>query len=223
MLFLGNDPIPVTPDAPTAQQWLREELRDPIYHQGESLVQRIMNWIAEFFSQLFEVGGGSNPVLLAVIVLVVLGLIAGIALWVAGPVRRRKKMTRSAQVLADDTRSAAELRAAADALAKSGEWRLAVLDLFRALVRSLADRVIIDDRPGWTADEAARAAAGRLPDLADELLGSGRLFDAAFYGEREVDAAGFRWLHSLDGRVQVTRPEPSTRRSNAAETGGAPK
>ena len=36
--------IPVDPDADTAREWAREELADPIYHQGESLLQRVIDW-----------------------------------------------------------------------------------------------------------------------------------------------------------------------------------
>ncbi len=208
MFFFGDDKIPVTPDALTAKRWLQTELKDSIYHQGEGLMERIIRWVEEFFADLFQVGSGSSPILLAIVVFLVLGIIVGISLWVAGPVRRRKRMATSAQVLAGEDRTATELRAAARALAQAGQWRLAVLDLFRALVRSLADRVIIDDRPGWTADEAAHAAADRLPDLAAELLGAGQMFDAAFYGERDVDEAGFNWMQNLDERVQNTRPTP---------------
>lgn len=218
MLLFDDDQIPVTPDAPTARQWLENELSDTVYQQGEGIVQRIINWVTDFFGDLFKIGNESNPVLLAVVVLFVLAVIVGISMWVAGPVRRRKRMNQSAEVLADEDRTAEELRAAAHDLARAGKWRLAVLDQFRAMVRSLADRVIIDERPGWTADEAARAAAHRFPGLATELSGAGQMFDAAFYGERDVDEAGYNWLRSLDERVQAARPAPTASAAGAPDT-----
>lgn len=221
MLLVGDDPIPLAPDAPSARQWLEDELRDSIYHESRGLVERIFAWLSDFFSSLFKVGSGSSPILLAVIVLVVIAVIVGVALLVAGPVRRRRRVTQSAQVLADENRSAHELRASSSQHAQSGQWRLAVLDLFRALVRSLEDRVILDERAGRTADEAARAAAERFPALAYDLVRAGQMFDAAFYGEREVDEAGFNWLRDVDTRLVSARPELPATPASAASQGSA--
>lgn len=222
MRLEGDDQIPLSPDAPTARRWLQEELTGSIYHDEQNLVDRVMEWLANFFDGLFKIGSGSSPVLLAAVVLGVIAVIVGVSLLVAGPIRRRRRLTQSAQVLADEDRSTQELRASALNLAGAGQWRLAVLDLFRALVRSLEDRAILDERPGRTAEEAARAAAERFPALAGDLAGAGQMFDAAFYGERDVDQAGFDWMRDVEARVGATRPElPARAVVSAGTEGGA--
>ena len=84
---------------------------------------------------------------------------------------------------ADDDRTAAQLRADADAAAARGDWRSAVIDRFRAVVRSLEERVVLDVRPGRTADEAAAVAGLRFPAEADALRRGARLFDDVCYGD----------------------------------------
>lgn len=198
--------VPVVPDAPTARRWATEELANPLYHHGKSLLERFLDW---FFS-LFE--GASVPVLGlppgAVAALVVLAalLVAGVAFWVAGPVRLARRAAASAVVFGDDTRSATELRAAADASAARGDWSAAVLDRFRAMVRALEERALLDERPGRTAHEAAEAAAARLPGRTTDLRRAGRIFDEVCYGKVTVGPDAHAWLRELDVELAATRP-----------------
>src|SRR5690606_13734960 len=129
------------------------------------------------------------------------------ALLVAGPVRRARLARRApVAVLGDDVRSAAELRAAADALAAQGRWSEAVLDRFRAMTRSLEDRTILADRPGRTARQAADLADVRLPSCAADLADAARLFDAVCYGDVAADRDDDARLRELDARLVATRP-----------------
>lgn len=102
--------------------------------------------------------------------------------------------------------SAAEHRSAAELAANRADWHQAVLERFRAIVRSLEERVIIDERPGRTAHEAATDAATALPGLAGELRDASMVFDDVCYGSgratRETDAA----LRSLDEHIQAAEP-----------------
>ena len=81
--------------------------------------------------------------------------------------------------------------AAADAHAARGEWADAVRERLRAVVRSLEERAVLDERPGRTADEAAAEAGTALPTCADDLRRSARLFDD-IWGARN---AGLRSIH----------------------------
>ena len=199
--------VPVVPDASTARRWATEELANPVYHRGKSLLARLLDW----FLSLFD--GGSVPVLglppavvAGIVVVLVLGL-AGVAFWFAGPVRlARRAAASSAVVLGDDTRTAAQLRAAADASAARGDWSAAVLDRFRAIVRSLEERALLDEWPGRTAHEAAEAAAARLPTHTADLRRAGRMFDEVCYGKVAHGPTTDAWLRTLDLALTATRP-----------------
>jgi len=197
----------VTPDAETARRWAVEELARPEYHQRESLFRRLVDWLGEQLQDIADSARVSSwqgaALLLAAIVVAV-----AVAFWVAGPVRRSRARGQARGVIDhDDTRSAAELRAAADAAATAGSWALAVVERFRAIVRNLEERAVLDERPGRTAHEAVLDASARMPAVADVLAEGGRLFDDVAYGEAAVDATADAMMRRLDALVRATRPE----------------
>jgi hypothetical protein len=197
--------VPVVPDAGTARRWATEELADPAYHEGPSLLDRILEWLGS----LFEGAPDSLPLPPAAVVagvVVVLLLVLLVAFRVAGPVRVVRRATSSVVVLGDDTRTADELRASADDAAARADWTAAVLDRFRAVIRSLEERAVLADSPGRTADEAAEATAARLPSLTADLRRAARLFDDVCYGKASVDAGVDTWMRSLDAQVAAARP-----------------
>ena len=199
--------VPVEPDAEVARGWLRDELAKAVYHQQPSLLERLMAWAYEQFMRFLDaasgVDGRSGLLLVAGAVLVVVV----VSLLVAGPVRRSRAAGRSStEVFGDDARSTAQLLADAADHAAAGRWGAAVLDRFRALLRSLEDRAVLDPRPGRTADEGAREAAARLPGCAVELLAAARLFDDVCYGDAEADAEDDRWMGQVLAQVAATRP-----------------
>lgn len=198
--------VPVDPDAPTARRWASDELARAEYHQGRSLLRRLLDWIAELFDGLPS--AGLMPWQAALVVVAVLVVVALVALWVTGPVRAGRARSRKGPgVLAhDDTRTAAELRAAADDAAARGDFARAVVERFRAIVRSLEERTVLDVRPGRTAHEATEEAGRRLPDAHAELVRAGRLFDDVAYGEGTAGVDDDAWLRALDARVLALRP-----------------
>lgn len=209
VLALPRD-VPVQPDAETARRWALDELARPEYHTQPSLLSRLLTWLQEQLGSVPTLGlpsGVSLLLTIAVAAAVALGI-----LWFVGPVRRSRRTDRTGRAVlaADDTRTAAELRASADAAAAAGDWHLAVLERFRAVVRGLEERTVLDERPGRTAHEAVVAAARRLPDLGDALRAAGDLFDDVAYGDVVADADDDRRLRDLDDRARTTRPtEPA--------------
>jgi hypothetical protein len=137
--------VPVDPDRETARRWLLEELSRPEYDQNPSLLARLLDWIAGLFDGLPALDASRLPLALAAVA--VIALVAVIAWRVAGPVRVARRPRSSTVVLADDERTAAELRAAADAAAARGDWHHAVLDRFRAVVRTLVEHHPFLERP----------------------------------------------------------------------------
>jgi hypothetical protein len=206
--------VPVDPDAPTAQRWAEQELADPVYHHSRSLLQRFVDWFLDLLN------GMPAPVISGWVslALVVGGAvaIAVVVLWFVGPVRRSRAAAsgQAGAVLGrDDVRTADQLRRAADAAAAAGDWSLAVVERFRAVVRGLEERTVLDARAGRTAHEATLAAAVRLPSLGDELADGGRLFDDVAYGHVTATAEDDARLRELDRRARATRPAAPARRT----------
>lgn len=196
--------VPVEPDAETARAWARQELLDPIYHQQQSLLQRLLTWIREQLEQLPSIGMSGGTWLLVVTGVVLVVVL--VALRVAGPVRRSARRRAAPLRRGDDRRTADALRAAADAAAREGAWSLAVAERYRAVVRGLEERTLLDERPGRTAHGAARDAGAALPEHATALLRAGDLFDDVVYGERVAGPQDDAAMRELDAAVSAARP-----------------
>lgn len=203
--------VPVVPDAATARRWAIEELANPAYHHGRSLLGRLIDWLSSLFQGGAPIVGLPPGAVAALVVLATL-LLAAVAFWVAGPVRLARRAATSAVVLGDDSHTSPQLRAAADACAARGEWADAVLNRFRAIVRALEERALLDERPGRTAHEAAEAAAVRLPSRTVELRRAGRIFDEVCYGKASVGSGTDAWLRELDLGLAGTHPAPTSDR-----------
>jgi hypothetical protein len=214
--------VPVDPDADTARRWLQEELLDPVYVDQPSLLMRFLEWLQNLFAdaRVLDV----NPVVASGVIVGLLLVVAAVAYLVAGPVRVSRRATASTTVFEDDERSSADLRRAADAAAAAGDWASAVVERYRAVVRSLEERVILDPRPGRTAHEAADEASSRLPTLTDRLTHGARLFDDVRYGKVAVDARADHALRELDDAARATSPTPTTSSASPSQpaTSGGP-
>ena len=203
---MGAD-LPVVPDRDTAREWLTSELQRPEYAERESLLTRLLNWVMDWLNGIEWPDTSMSGPQLGLVIAVIAVVVLVIAWLVAGPVRLGRNRTGSAEVLdTDDARTAAQMRAAADAAAVSGDWRTAAVERFRAVVRSLEERVIIEPRPGRTAQEAAASAAERLPAQAAGLRSGADLFDGVEYGDRVATAADDAALRELDAAVTAARP-----------------
>jgi hypothetical protein len=201
---------PVDPDAETAQRWAADELARPEYHRGPNLLQRLFDWVSDQIDRLQNTSLMVGPVPLLIIVAIIVAVVA-VSFVVAGPVRRSQAVGRAVGgPVLDDTRTAEQIRTAAQAAAADGHLALATAEWFRALVRGLEERTLLDERPGRTADEAATAAGARLPELAPELAVAAATFDAVVYGHREVGAEDEAQMRALERRVRQVRPVTAT-------------
>ncbi|HEY6798880.1 MAG TPA: DUF4129 domain-containing protein [Kineosporiaceae bacterium] len=205
---LGAVPVllaPLRPDRDTARAWAEQELLKRDYQaERPGLLQLALRWLTDRLSDLGVPQGVDVRLGLAVLAVAVLG-VTGYALWRAGGLRTRARASSGA-LFDSSTRTAAEHRAAADAAERSGDLATAVLERFRALVLSLAERDLVQLGPGRTADEAARSAGEALPALADRLREAAGIFDDVRYGDRPVTAEQVRQLRVLDGDAARTRP-----------------
>lgn len=199
--------LPVVPDRDTAREWLGSELQRPEYAERESLLSRLLSWVLDLLGRVDWPDASMSGPQLGIAIVVLALVVLGIAWLVAGPVQLGRSSSGSAEVLdTDDDRTAKQMRAAADAAAGSQDWRTAAVERFRAVVRSLEERVIIEPRPGRTAQEAAADAGVRLPAQASGLRTGADLFDGIEYGDRVATAADDAALRALDTEVTAARP-----------------
>lgn len=218
LLIRAGDDVPVdTPRIP-AREAAERELSKPMYHENDpSLFQRALNRFWDWVDSIFDAASGAapgGPLGLLVVILVVIGLVAALW-WRLGTPRRTPGSTDS--LFDDSPRSATEHRAAAEAHAAAGRWNQAVQERMRAIVRSLEERVVLDPRPGRTADEAAAEAGRSLPDHADGLRVSAREFDDVTYGGRTADRQAYLRLRDLDVEIERAKPRLTGAAQGAAE------
>jgi Domain of unknown function (DUF4129) len=206
LLALGGD-VPVDVGRDEAREAAQRELADPVYRAAEpSFVDRVLGWILRRLSEL--VGAAASIVPGGPFGLIVLALVAVLIVVIVrlrtGPIARTRRA--GAAVFEGRRRSADDHRRAADAAASRGDLAEAVRERFRAIVRELEQRGVLDEVSGRTVDEIAARAGAALPDSAGELSGAARLFDDVVYGGRPATVDGYARLVALDDRVRHERP-----------------
>ena len=209
MRLLGQLDVPVDIDRDAAREAAHTELSKHIYDEAQPpLAIRIIRWIVRWFSDLLDRVAAATPGgwYGVVILLGVLAVAAYAVLRRTGMVRGTAASRQDHPLFSPMTRSAAEHRRVADAAAATGDWETAVQERFRAVIRTLEERGLIEDRPGRTADEAARAGGAVLPASADALARSAWMFDSIAYGGRPASALQDEQLRSLDAGVRTARP-----------------
>jgi hypothetical protein len=199
--------VPVDIDRDTARRAAAEELSDPKYRDARpNILQQVGQWLGERLEKLLNglssvVPGGIFGLLLILVLLIVLVVVIRLR---TGKVARAVRAERA--VFGGKRQSADDYRRSAAEAAAGGRYGDAVRDRFRAVVRALEERALLDVRSGRTADEAAAEAGALLPNVADALRQGARLFDDVHYGGREGTEAAYRTLTELDERCRRERP-----------------
>jgi Domain of unknown function (DUF4129) len=98
---------------------------------------------------------------------------------------------------------AEDLAALADRLAAQGRYAEAVRERLRAIVRDLVDRGLVDNRPGWTVTELARAAAAARAAVDPPLRAAALLFSDIWYGNRPAYAEHDARMRTLAAEVHA--------------------
>lgn len=196
---------PVTRDG--AAHAAHDELSKHVYQQArpsieQQVVQAIWRWLVHAYHRIVDATPGG-----AVGLLVIIAALVGVALVFTrrrGVSGRRRAGDDALDLPADI--SAAQFRAEADALAARGQWAEAVRARFRAVVRALEERGVLDPRPGRTATEVAAEAGGARPDLRGELRAGAQTFGEIWYGRRTATAQDDAILRRLDEALQSRPP-----------------
>jgi hypothetical protein len=189
--------IPVDISRDEARDAALRELSDPVYQDAEpSWFAQAVRWLLQRLEDLLTSVSSVLPGglwSLVIMVLVLLAIAVGVRLKV-GKVAR----TPGASIFGERVLSAADHRRAAEAAAAQGDLAEAVRERFRAIVRALEERRVLDERSGRTVDEVAREAGRRLPEHATALRAAARLFDDVCYGGHPATADGYQTLVNLD-------------------------
>jgi hypothetical protein len=199
-------PLAPVPRDPAREEAARELSKD-IYRRNEpSAFEQLVDWLQRQLTELFSRTAGSTPggtIGLLIIVTVVLALIVAVLIRF-GPLARSR---RSAQVAhLEPTETEAEHRRLADAFAADGKYDEAVRERLRAIVRSLTERGVLDNRLGRTATEIAVEAGSELPTVAADLLAATDTFGAIWYGRLPATAEHDALLRTVDEKVAAARP-----------------
>ena len=207
---------PVLPDAGEARRWAAEELAKPEYRDAapswlDTLWRNFLDWLQSLDGSSGDAAAVPSPV----IALVVAAIIAA-AVILARP-RLNARARKDRDVFERETAmSAADYRTRADAAAAAGNWGDAVVDRFRAVVRSAEDRTILDPQPGRTADEAARALSEPFGSQSGRLARAAAVVDRIRYGNRAAGSADYQEMAGLDAALEAMKPIP------AGSTAGLP-
>lgn len=199
--------VPVDVGRDEAREAAERELSDPIYHADDpSLVERVLDWLADRLGALLDGLSGVAPGGIAgVLVLLVLAVVAVVAIRLrAGKLVRTRRVRDT--VLGERVLTAAEHRTASEYALARGDHSTAVTERFRAIVRELEQRAMLEVRGGQTADEIAVAAGAVLPDHAVGMRDGARVFDDVYYGGRRAMAEQYDALAALDSEIRSARP-----------------
>lgn len=197
---------PVLPGAEEARRWAAEELGKSEYRDAEpgwldSLWRSFLDWLLSLDGPAGEAGPVPGPV----IGIVIASVIAA-AVILARP-RLNPKARQPKEVFGPDSElTASAYRLRAEASAAEGRWGDAVVDRFRALVRSAEDRTVLDPQPGRTADEVVLALSVPFPAEAARLDRAAETFDAVRYGNWRAGSSDYQAVAGLDQNLEAMKP-----------------
>ena len=104
-------------------------------------------------------------------------------------------------VAVDRSREPLNWRSEAEEHRRAGRFRDALRCRYRALVGDLARSGLIDEIPGRTTGEERAQLRRVIPDASRPFNAAADLFDGAWYGHRDVDAAADDQFQSLERDV----------------------
>lgn len=194
--------VPVDLDRDEAREAAVRELSDPAYVSDDpNPLERALEWVLDRLGELFAGAGGVSGI--TAITIIVAVVVLAVIVFRLRTGRTGRALRSGAKVFGDSIMTANEHRAAAERAAAAGDLAEAVRERFRAVVRELEQRGVLDARAGRTVDEVAFEAGKALPVLADDLRGAAVQFDDVWYGGRPATPQGYQRLVSVDDRVRA--------------------
>lgn len=206
--FLPGE-TPVDPDRNEARRWAIDELSKPQYADAKpSWFDELMKGFVEWLRSLNSDGSGPGPDWTwPIAILLALALIVSAVIVVRPRLNAGRKRPSAAVFDEEAIVDAVTFRSRAAAAAARGDWSAAVVEQFRALVRSAEDRTVIDPQAGRTADEAAAQLGRAFSGSQAQLDEAARLFDSVKYGHAEAEPQHYEALRTLDSHLATLKPD----------------
>ena len=198
---------PVLPDGDEARRWAVEELSKPKY--GEETPSWLEDAWRNFLRWLDSLGSsdGTDTGALPIITVAAVIVIAVAIVLIRPRLNARRKNSSKAIFDVDPSVSPETYRQRAAAAAATADWGTAVIEQFRAVVRSAEERTIIDPLPGRTADEVAASLGAAFSSEVWRLERAAKVFDAVHYGQARVDQQDFADMVALDESISRLQPD----------------
>lgn len=210
--FPRQGEVPLDPDADEAREWLIGELAKPEYAAArptlfDQIADAILQWLESLLDAFVPQAVSGPPGLLPAVLIGIFVVALVVAFLVFGVPRlnRRSKVDPGSLFGDNDTRDAAELRAAAEAAAARGDFTTAIAEMFRATARGLAERTIVTTHPGTTATGFALAAGSAFPDSSGALLQAASNFDQVRYLDETGTEESYRFVAQLEQTLRTSR------------------
>jgi hypothetical protein len=205
--------LPVDPNADQARRWIIDELSKPPYQAAQPtwfdrLSSAFYDWIQSL--NFGALGGAQGPILLILAVIVVAAIV--VAFLIFGRARLNRRSAMGGSLFGDeDERDADAIRAAAESAASRGDWALAIIEMFRSIARSLAERTVARANPGTTAHDFAAEAGRAFPAAADRLSAVADAFDRVRYLGRAGTERDFQDAAALESELRRSSPAQAPR------------
>ncbi|MFK4790630.1 DUF4129 domain-containing protein [Microbacterium sp. ZW T5_56] len=208
---IGFSEIPLLPDPDEARSWLEDELAKPAYAEAQpTWFDQMAKAISDFISGILnpQIGPGGGMVVAAIIgVLIVAIIVAAIIVWGVPRTRASSRLTADDLLFGEEeSRTATELRRAAQQAAAAGDYDEAVILRFRALARGLSERGAVRLGPGATVHAFAAQASAAFPTEVAELSAAADVFDAVRYLRQPGTPEAFDGISRTDERLERSRP-----------------
>lgn len=198
---------PLDPSGEEGRRLLREELEKLPYQERRSILDVISEWLTD---RLAGATGPSAGLFSQVVMLALVAALTALVIYAVTRIRvsnRRRGSATDDDIVVDRTIPSEEYRRRAREAEARGDHSAALLDWFRALVRSGDERALLGDSPGRTAHELVGLLSRRFPDEATTLRQAGLSFDDVRYGGRSATPAQSSGMRELDARLAKARPQ----------------
>lgn len=203
--------IPVDPDAPDAQRWLRDELAKAPYQAAKpTWFDRLSEAFFDWINSLTEsTGDGFVNWVPVILTLVAVAVLVAVFLIFGRPRLNQRSQLPGELFGEDDRRGADEMRRSAVAAAAGGDWSLASQEMFRALARGLAERTVLIVTPGTTAHSWTARAANAFPAERGRLSEAAEVFDQVRYLGVAGTQQGYLAVAALESDLRSAKPVAS--------------
>jgi cytoskeletal protein RodZ len=168
-------------------------------------VQEVFRWLVRRVGQGLDKAGQTSQVSTLMAMVVLVGVVAALVWLVSRARRTTRDRDETHAVLTEESVTADELRARAEAALAAQRFEEAVVDGFRAVAVRQVERGRLADTPGATAHEVAVALAGEYAPRAEQVHRGARLFDEVLYGERPATRAQAESVLALDDDLVARR------------------